>query len=138
MAHNVSLVDLPDIRLVVCRAEVFPEDIKGAWQRLESKLDSLKGRKFYGLTYVEESGLAYYAALEPLDDAEVVALGYPTRVLKGGKYARVKLPDWEQHADEIAPIFEELMERYHKDPQGPSVEFYRSQAELLLMIPVLD
>ncbi len=138
MAHNVSLVDLPDIRLVVCRAEEFPEDIKGAWQRLESKLDSLKGRKFYGLTYVDESGLAYYAALEPLDDAEVTALGYPTRVLKGGKYARVKLPDWEQHTDEIGPILEELMQRYHKDPQGPSVELYRSQAELLLMIPVLD
>ncbi len=138
MSHHVSVVDLPDMRLVISRAAVFPDDIKGAWQRLESKLDSLKGRKFYGLTYMEESGLAYYAALEPLDEAEVAALGYPTRVLKGGKYARVKLPDWEQHADEIGPILQELMQRYHKDPEGPSVEFYRSQAELLLMIPVLD
>jgi hypothetical protein len=51
-------------------------------------------------------------------------------VLKGGKYARVKLLDWNKHADEIGGIFDELMEKYKKDPNGPTVEFYRSHTEL--------
>ena len=56
--------------------------------------------------------------------------------LKAGKYARVKFMDWNQHADEIDPIFDELMKEYKRDPNGPTVEFYRSQSELHLMISI--
>lgn len=138
MKYKANLVDQPDIQLVVCRASEFPAGIKDSWQRLEGKLSSLKGRKFYGLTYLEDGHLVYYAGLEPLNKEEVTALGFPTLTLKGGKYARVKLLDWNNHADEIGPIFDELMETYKKDPNGPTVEFYRSQAELHLMIPLAE
>lgn len=136
MEHKATVVDLPDIKLVVCRAQEFPAGIKDAWNRLESKLPSLKGRKFYGLTYFEDGQLVYYAGLEPLNEAEISNLGFPVKTLKGGTYARVKLLDWNNHADEIAEIIGELMENYTKDPSGPTVEFYRSQSELHLMIPV--
>jgi hypothetical protein len=46
--------------------------------------------------------------------------------------------DWNNHADEIGPIFDELMGTYKKDPSGPTVEFYRSQSELHLMIPLAE
>jgi hypothetical protein len=138
MGHQASIVNQPDIELIVCRANEFPAGIKNSWERLESKLDSLKGRKFYGLTYFEGDHLVYYAGLQPLDEEEVTALGFPTLTLKGGKYARVKLMDWNNHADEIGPILDELMETYKKDPGGPTVEFYRSQSELHLMIPIVE
>jgi hypothetical protein len=136
MKHSITVVNQPDIELVVCRANEFPAGIKHSWERLESKLPSLKGRTFYGLTFFEDGHLVYYAGLQPVDTAEVAALGFPTMKLKGGKYARVKLMDWTQHADEIGSIFDELMEAYKKDPDGPTVEFYRSQSELHLMIPI--
>lgn len=138
MQHKASIVSQPDLELIVCRASDFPSGIKDAWERLESKLASLKGRRFYGLTFFEEGHLVYYAGLEPVDDEEIRALGFPTLPLKGGKYARVKLMDWNDHTDEIGPIFDELMEEYKKDPTGPTVEFYRSQTELHLMIPLSD
>lgn len=138
MKHSVTIVSQPDIELVVCRANEFPAGIKDSWERLESNLASLKGRKFYGLTFFEDGQLVYYAGLQPMDATEVTALGFPTMKLKGGKYARVKLMDWNQHADEIGPIFDELMEEYKKDPDGPTVEFYRSQSELHLMIPIVN
>ena len=136
MKHNVTIVNQLDVQLVVCRAEEFPAGIKESWERLESKLATLKGRKFYGLTFFEEGHLVYYAGLQPLDDTETHALGFPTMTLKGGKYARIKLMDWNNHTDEIGGIFDELMEDYKKDPNGPTVEFYRSQTELHLMIPI--
>jgi hypothetical protein len=138
MKHNAAMVDQADTKLIVCRATEFPAGIKDSWERLESKLASLKGRKFYGLTYFRDGELIYYAGLESLDENEVASLGYPTIMLKGGKYSRVKLMDWNRHADEIGGIFEELMEEYQKDPDGPTVEFYRSQSELHLMIPISD
>lgn len=138
MEHKASIINQPDIELVVCRAKEFPAGIKDSWERLESKLASLKGRKFYGLTYFEEGQLVYYAGLQPMSHEEIQVLGFPTMMLKGGKYARVKLMDWNSHADEIGPIFDELMETYKKDPSGPTVEFYRSHTELHLMIPILE
>jgi hypothetical protein len=132
------MVNQPDVELIVCRAAEFPAGIKDSWERLESKLASLKGRKFYGLTRFEEGHLVYYAGLQPVDEGESEALGFPTMTLKGGKYARVKLMDWNNHADEIGPIFDELMETYKKDPNGPTVEFYCSHTELHLMIPLAE
>ena len=94
MPNKAMIVDLPDVNLVVSRADEFPSGIKAAWDRLESKLPSLKGRKFYGLTVCEGSQLAYFAGLEPVNDEEVASLGLPTMMIKGGKYARGKLFDW--------------------------------------------
>ena len=138
MKYKSTIINQPEIKLVVCRATEFPAGIKDSWERLESKLASLKGRKFYGLTFFEEGHLVYYAGLLPLDRNEVKAVGFPTLTLKSGKYARVKLMDWNNHTDEIAPIFDELMEEYKKDPSGPTVEFYRSQSELHLLIPLAN
>ena len=138
MKHNVTLVNQPEIELIVCRATEFPTGIKDSWERLESKLASLRGRKFYGLTFFEDGQLVYYAGLQPIDEREINALGFPTLKLKGGKYARVRLLDWNNHADEISPIFDELMEKYKKEPNGPTVEFYRSNTELHLMIPLVN
>ena len=138
MEYKATIVNQPEMELVVCQATEFPAGIKDSWSRLESRLESLKGRKFYGLTYFEGGQLVYYAGLEPVDGEEITSLGFPTLTLKGGRYARVKLMDWTEHADEIGPIFDELMDRYKKDPGGPTIEFYRSQKELHLMIPILE
>lgn len=138
MKHKATLINQPEIELVVCRAAEFPAGIKDSWERLESRLASLKGRKFYGLTFFEEGHLVYYAGLLPRDENDVRELGFPSLTLKGGKYARVKLFDWNEHADEIGPIFDELMGEYKKDPTGPTVEFYRSYSELHLMIPIAE
>ena len=136
MERRATIVEQSDIELVVCRADEFPTGIKDSWERIESKLASLKGRKFYGLTFWQDDHLVYYAGLQPLDEVEIRDLGFPTMTLKGGKYARVKLMDWGNHVNEIGGIFDELMEEYQKDPGGPTVEFYRSQTELHLMIPL--
>ena len=138
MERRATVVDQPDVKLVVCRADEFPAGIKESWERLESKLASLRGRKFYGLTFWEDGHLVYYAGLQPLDEAEIRDLEFPTMTLKGGKYARVKLMDWNNHTNEIGGIFDELMQQYKKDPSGPTVEFYRSQTELHLMIPLVQ
>lgn len=136
MKYKTTVVTLPELQLVACRATEFPEGIKAAWQKLEAPLSTKRGRKFYGLTYAEESGLVYYAALEPQDEAEIARLGFPTLSVPGGDYARAKLINWPDHTDEIGPIFDELMSHYEMKP-GPTIEFYRSQLELHLLIPVV-
>jgi predicted transcriptional regulator YdeE len=119
---KATIVDLPDLRLMVTRADEFPSGIRAAWDRLESRLSSLKGRKFYGVVLCEESQMVYYAGVEPASEEEVSLLGLATMIVKGGKYARAKLLDWPNHTNKIGEIFAELMRDFGVDPKGPTVE----------------
>jgi hypothetical protein len=136
MPYRATIVDLPDLRLMVVGADEFPTGIKTAWDRLESRLSSLKGRKFYGVSRDEGSQVAYFAGVVPVSDHEVQALGLPTMMIKGGKYARAKLLDWSNHTDKIGQIFTELMREFPVEPNGWAIEYYRSQSELHLLIPL--
>jgi hypothetical protein len=136
MPHKATIVELPDLKLMVVRAEEFPSGLKTAWDGLESRLSSLKGRKFYGASRYEGSEMVYFAGVVPTGDEEVAALGLPTMTIKGGKYARAKLLDWSKHTDEIGSIFDELTQEFPMAPNGWVLEYYRSQSELHLLVPL--
>ena len=138
MEYKATIVDRPDFNVVVSRADAFPSGIKAAWDRLEGKLSSLKGRKFYGLAVCEGSQLAYFAGVEPVSDEEVALLGLPTMMIRGGKYARAKLLDWPNHTDRIGEIFNELLRDFETDPDSPTIEYYRSQSELHLLVRLAE
>jgi hypothetical protein len=139
MNVKTTTVQMPDLHLVVVRASRDREpEIKAAWQTLESRLSSLKGRKFYGVCCREESEFVYYAGLEPLDTREVELLGLQTLTVKGGKHARVRLSDWHNRTDQIGPIFDHLRETFPTNPSRPNVEHYRSHSDLDLLVPLAE
>ncbi len=109
-----------------------PQSAAETFDRLEARLPSLKGRKFYGTMLNGEYRAC--VALEPEDRPD--AMGLETWTIPGGAYVRRKLPDWPEHTDEIGEIFTALAAEHTRDPARPNVEFYRSQKELLLFMAV--
>lgn len=138
MKSKATVVDMPDLLLAACRAESFPNGIKGAWDRLEARIPSLKGRRFYGLTACEGGELVYYAAVEVASEDEAATLGFPVLRVKGGRCVRVKLMDWSNRVGEISAIFDELMRNYRMAPNAPTIEYYRSRSELHLLVPLAE
>jgi hypothetical protein len=57
-------------------------------------------------------------------------------VIPGGWYARRKLLDWKTKLAELPRTFQEMAAQHDGDPGRPSVEFYRSQTEMHLLLPV--
>ncbi len=119
-------------------------DMKGggpaeAMRRLESKLRSLKGRKFYGVFRLLAEGEQYYACVEKWPSDDESALGLEVGTIPGGLYLRRKVFDWEKViADgKLGSIFQELGGHYKADRSRPEIEYYRSMAELHLLMPVL-
>jgi hypothetical protein len=108
------------------------EQAPAAFNELEAKLPTLRGRHFYGVVV----GTEYRAcvAIGPEDDPD--ALPHPRWVIPGGKYARRKLADWEEHRHLIGTLMAELRGRPDSDPSRPCIEYYRRKRELLLMVPV--
>jgi hypothetical protein len=103
-----------------------------AFRQLEAELPSLKGKKFYGVIIDDE-----YRACVAIDhNSEATSLPYPIWTIPGGKYVRRKIPDWEKNIHLIGPSFDDLCQTPVFDSSRPLIEFYRSQKELRLMVPV--
>lgn len=107
-----------------------------AFNLLESKLPTLKGRKFYGTFEFKPDGEEYYACVARIDSDDPEKMQLETGTIPGGLYLRGKLMDWEKNLSKLPSLFEEMARTHDVDPKRPSLEYYRSQAELLLFLPV--
>ncbi len=138
---NATIIQQPGLRLITCKSQSFPEGNRAAFNALETPLQTLKGRKFFGLVYGHETGMDYHAGLVPANEIEehqFAELGYPVVSINGGPCARVKLLDWTSKTDQIGPTFGAMIKQFGIDPSRPQMEFYRSVQELHLLLPILD
>ena len=125
-------VTLEDVKVMYVVAIGGLQGINEAWDKLETPLPSLKGRKFYG-TYLNGE---YRACVALRDDDDPAALGFETWIVPGGTYARRKIEDWPERTFEIGKTFAAMAAEYPVDPTRPNIEFYRSQKELILFLPI--
>ena len=105
-----------------------------AFDLLEARFLSLRGRKFYG-TFERPAG-RYRACTAIKADDDVPRLELKTWVVPGGKYRRQKLLDWQTKIADIGKTFESMAMQGEPDPDRPGIEYYRSQKELVLFLPV--
>lgn len=125
-------VTLEDIEVMYTTAENGLAGMKDAWNRVESPLSNFKGRRFYG-TFLNGEYRAC-VALQAGDDP--AALGLGTWTIPGGTYARGKIDNWPERTSEISEMVAALAEANAVDPSRPTIEFYRSQRELILYMPI--
>jgi hypothetical protein len=117
------------------RAADVPTEIGGAWAELEQRLDSLRGRKFYGA--FDSTSEEYRACVQLQDGDDPAGFGLELGAPPGGTYVRTRIrgepPDvYEQ----IAPTFRALAQIVAPDETRPSLEFYRRRDEIDLLMPV--
>src|SRR5207237_8371182 len=72
--------------LYVVRRDSLPQAPKDAFEELERKVGSLRGRKFYGVFYAADD--EYRACVEPKPEDNAAALRLSDGVIPGGRYAR--------------------------------------------------
>jgi hypothetical protein len=130
--HILTIDPIPVMYVAGRKGAPFGQQAIEAFDQLEAKLPSLKGRKFYGAM----SGGEYRACVALDQNLEASPLPYPTWTIPGGKYIRRRIRNWEKNLHLIGDTFEELSERPDFDSSRPCIEYYRSQKELLLMAPV--
>lgn len=109
-----------------------------AMQILESRIPSLKGRKFYGVFRVQPDGEEDYYACVAEIESEETAKKLETGVIPGGKYARRKIMNWENVIcdGDLSRVNQEFTKSRDVDPNRFTIEFYRSHDELELMVPI--
>jgi len=135
---QISLKKLDELKFMYVQALSFPDGIQDAWDKLERPLSTLNRRKFYGISHIIDGAIEYRACVIPLDDSEPLRLGFDIFTIPSGWYATKKLIDWPKHKHMMKIIFEELSNKYPLDNTRPYIEFYRSQKEVVLMIPIIQ
>lgn len=130
-------VELPDVPVLRVKADMKGKGPSAAFDLLESKLPTMKGRKFYGTFEMKPEGEEYYACVARVESDDPEKMQLETGLIPGGWYARSKLADWEKNLSKLPTLFEEMARSNDVDPQRPSIEFYRSQAELQLFLPIV-
>jgi hypothetical protein len=135
-----AYVELHDIPVMRVRADMKGGGPAAAMTLLESKLPTLKGRKFYGVYRERPDGEEYYACVAKVGADDPEKMQVETGVIPGGRFVRRKVLDWERVIREgrLPLIFGEMVKTHsHEiDPDRFSIEFYRSQTELLVFLPV--
>lgn len=133
-------VEVPEVQVMRVRADMKGKGPPEAFSLLESKLPTLKGRRFYGTFRMTPGGEEYWACVARVEGDDPEAMRLETGVIPGGWYARRKVLNWEKVVQEgkLGAVFMEIArdEDGNIDETRPSVEFYRSSDELLAMMPV--
>ena len=133
---ETSHVELQEIPVLRVRADMKGKGPSAAFNLLESKLPTIKGRKFYGTFQPTPDGEEYYACVVRVDSDDPRKMQLETGTIPGGWYARSKLVDWEKNRTQLPSLIEEMARTHDVDSNRPSLEFYRSQAEMHLFLPV--
>lgn len=129
-----TILTIDPITMMYVEAEGGPAGALSAFHNLEHKFSSLKGRRFYGL--ISNEGLRYLACTAIISEDEPKLLELPVIALPGGKYVRLRVEGWLDKLADIASVFHGLATKYGEDKTRPRAEFYRSQKELFLMLPI--
>jgi hypothetical protein len=108
---------------------------KAAFDLLESKLPSLRGRRFYGTynPWTEE----YRACVVKIQGEDASRMGLEEWTIPGGAYLTRKVEDWPSKMQQLPQLFDELASGQDVDRSRPSLEYYRSGQELLIYLPVV-
>jgi hypothetical protein len=130
-------VELDEFPVMRVKADMKGKGPSAAFDLLESKLPTLKGRKFYGSFRATPDGEEYYACVVRTEIDDPVKMQLEPGVIPGGIYARRKILDWEKKIQQLPKLFQEMAKAHDVDQSRPSLEFYRSQDELQLFLPVL-
>jgi hypothetical protein len=120
-------------------AEADPKAVSGAAQRafteLESRLDTLRARRFFGVFDPRSS--EYLACVQRKDGDDAHALGLRQTVIPGGAFVRATITGQPPALyAQIGPTFEELEKHERPDSNRPLIEFYRRHNEIDLLVPV--
>jgi DNA gyrase inhibitor GyrI len=136
MAENfVQLTTIPVLRVLADWSRGGPA---AAMAKLEAKLPSIKGRKFYGVFRSTPNGEEYFACVAKLDSDDPPRMDLETGEIPGGWYARRKVTDWSRDIGQLAVQFQDMIRVLGEnvDNRRPEIEFYRSQSEMFVLVPV--
>lgn len=110
-----------------------PAGARRAFEILESRIDNMKRTRFYGAMHRDGT---YGACVARRNSDEAAPPECHWAELPGGAYVRTMLSPWQDLIPRIAETVDRMAENHSHNPSGPSLECYRSERDVILLLPV--
>lgn len=120
------------------KAVIGANNSEKAFHEVESKLGTMKGRTFYGLLYGEPENGEYFACVQMNKGDNSDDFGLEVRTIPSGIYARRKIRYWYEDISAIGKGFAQLFKTYLFDPSRPTIEYYRSERDVHIFLPIKE
>jgi hypothetical protein len=129
--HRVQRAEIPVMFLAV---KDLSDEIGRGWDRLESALGSIRGRRFFGA--FDDSGV-YRCGVQMREDDAPEDLGLSSGVIAGGSFLRATVLGSQPAAYALlTPTFEALQQAAPRDRTRPTLEYYRRHDRIDVLMPV--
>ena len=124
-----------DIRAFYITADSFPEGILPAHQKLHALVPFSLERKYFGISFPDETGkISYKASAEELYESESAKYNLPVFVIKKGNYTSIVLRNYREDITSISKAFDQLLHNPDIDPKGACVEWYINENDMRCMV----
>ncbi|WP_443936467.1 transcriptional regulator [Pedobacter sp. MW01-1-1] len=133
-----QLVVESDIEVLLMQADLFPEGVLVAHQKLHAKLDVHGERRYYGISYSAGAGkIVYYAAAQQLEPNEAAQMGLKTFTIPKGVYASITIKNFASDSAQVGQAFKQLLQEPALNPNGFCLEMYPNELDIICMVPLL-
>lgn len=135
----MKTINLPkDITIFGMQVKSFPSGISEAFDKLVKMIPGGFNRSYYGISYMENGKMIYYAAAEELNPGEAEKFSCKRMTIEKGTYLTDSLNNWRSKTDQVKDIFGKLVADERTDKTTPGVEWYKDESEMLCMIKTID
>jgi len=137
--NKSNIIQFESKKVLYVKTSDIPAGVPKAFVKLESHLSTLRGRRFYGAFFYNQENPFYWACVEIKEGDNLNNPELEIGMLPAGKFATRKLKNWSDEKDipkKIVGTFEEMSKEFEADRERPEIEFYRSQSELIVMLPI--
>jgi hypothetical protein len=134
MGNKFAEVETQSIAVWCVSSTGGVQNSKIVFEKLEKRLGSLRGRKFYGVLEGSPGSGIYRACVAKNQEDDCKDL--ESWIIPGGKYLKAKINNWGECLNLIGETFSEMTQFGDIDIGRPYIEFYRSQKELILFLPI--
>ena len=115
--------------------KTFPDKIQEAFDSLVDKLPGgFEGRPYYGLSYMSEGKVIYYATALELHDGEAEKYGETRFTIKEGTYLAETIMQWHDRTDMMKEVFHRISLDPRVEHNTWCVEWYKNDDEMVCMM----
>ena len=124
-----------DIKLFCIDAISFPDGILAAHQKLQSLLETIENRKFYGISYgTNEGKVIYKAGVAELFKGEGEKLGCESFIISKGEYIGETIINWKSDEQIVEKTFKKLLSDHRRDENGYCLEIYLNENDMRCLV----
>lgn len=127
-----------DKKVFGLRVKTFPEKIGEAFDALMKQIPEGDHRSYYGVSWMENNAVVYYAAAEQKYVDEAQKFNATEFTIGKGNYLREVLLEWMLKVGSIKDIFASMMNDPRVDLTQPAIEWYKSDQEMWCMMKLRE